>query len=235
MDYVKADIPAAMHLRMAGFDVFAGYAEKRALRDFDKARAHHRVFRKPARITAAWTDDPSTLGFGFRSVQDYKFDPVDPYRRRRPTAHTPLPMQNPTDRLQGASFFFLSRTTALIDFNDEIGMQLDAFYAVVVEITLNLNGACQPPRCYSSSTSVSAHRARYSSCFGPPPPRDSLLFTNCTRMECILMGVLTYRLAINKALQHGRFRIIRRHTARASFQVLTLPSGSIYMLDDTSA
>jgi hypothetical protein len=52
-----------------------------------------------------------------------------------------LPIQNPPIVFKEHSFTLLSRNQHAIDFNDETGMQLDMFYAVQSNLTLNLNGS----------------------------------------------------------------------------------------------
>jgi hypothetical protein len=85
----------------------------------------------------------SYFGNGFGITLDYKnysFDILDPYGRNvasRPTRM--LPFQNPPIVQKEYSYTLLTRPLHEVDFNDEVGYQLDAFYSVSDNTTLNFN------------------------------------------------------------------------------------------------
>ena len=85
----------------------------------------------------------SYLGDGYGLTLDYKnysFDILDPYGRddlSRPTRM--LPFQNPPIVQKEHSYTLLTRTLHEVNFNDEVGFQLDAFYSLNENTTLNFN------------------------------------------------------------------------------------------------
>jgi len=85
----------------------------------------------------------SYLGEGYGVTLDYKnysFDILDPYGRddlSRPTRM--LPFQNPPIVQKEHSYTLLTRALHEVNFNDEVGLQLDAFYALNDNTTLNFN------------------------------------------------------------------------------------------------
>ena len=85
----------------------------------------------------------SYYGDGYGITLDYKnysFDILDPYGRTdaaRPTRM--LPFQNPPIVQKEYSYTLLTRPLHEVDFNDEVGYQIDAFYSVSDNTTLNFN------------------------------------------------------------------------------------------------
>lgn len=85
----------------------------------------------------------SYLGDGYGVTLDYKnysFDIRDPYGRNdlsRPTRM--LPIQNPPIVQKEHSYTLLTRALHEVNFNDEVGFQVDAFYSLNDNTTLNLN------------------------------------------------------------------------------------------------
>lgn len=144
VDEVRADIPEAMlNLRGYGFDVFASRSWKRATGIRPGAGGRLTPFKKNGEGTYGSISYASDIGFGATfEYKDYRFDEAEPLERtdaNRPTRM--LPMQNPPIVHKEHSFTLLSRTPHIIDFNDEIGMQLDLFYSVTPDITVNLNAS----------------------------------------------------------------------------------------------
>jgi hypothetical protein len=87
----------------------------------------------------------SYFGSGYGITLDYKnygFDILDPYGRTdagRPTRM--LPFQNPPIVQKEYSYTLLTRALHEVDFNDEVGFQIDAFYSVSDNTTINLNSS----------------------------------------------------------------------------------------------
>ncbi|MAT39093.1 MAG: hypothetical protein CL946_05765 [Ectothiorhodospiraceae bacterium] len=142
-DQVDAEIPHAM-LSLSGFglDVFASYAKKtsRVVRPLG-GNTFNSFESSGEGIYGSVVYTKGSLGVTFE-YKDYKFDLVNPdlqVERNRPTKA--LPIQVPPQVFKEHSFFLLSRDPHVINFNDEIGMQLDVYYALSPELTLNLNGA----------------------------------------------------------------------------------------------
>jgi hypothetical protein len=117
---------------MWDFDFFASYAIKRTSlggRDTSRGSGFYSSLSY------------STEGFGITfEFKDYRFDIVDPLRRSeifRPTRA--LPFQNPPIVHKEHIFTLTQRLPHIVDFNDEVGFQIDAFYSLSNSITLNAN------------------------------------------------------------------------------------------------
>ena len=111
--------------------VFAGYARKLTrLHDIDSSKGGAVYF------SASETGEGYGITFEYK---DYRFDVVDPIQRQdyRPTRM--LPFQNPPTVSQEHSFTLLTRDPHIVDFNDEVGFQLDAFAQPSPALTVNLN------------------------------------------------------------------------------------------------
>ncbi len=82
-------------------------------------------------------------GFGITAdYKDYRFDIRDPFDRgagERPTRM--LPFQNPPIVLREHNYTLLTRSVHQIDFNDEVGFQLEGLYAPSSSTTFNLNAS----------------------------------------------------------------------------------------------
>lgn len=145
IDHVKADIREGMiTLKGFGFEAFASYAHKDSRAARPQAGGGLAMLERDGYGMYGSLAYTSDIGLGVTfEYKDYRFDPVDPLERadeNRPTRM--LPMQNPPIVHKEHSFYLLSRNPPhVIDFNDEKGMQLDVFYSVTPEITINLNGS----------------------------------------------------------------------------------------------
>ncbi|PLX31513.1 MAG: hypothetical protein C0600_05440 [Ignavibacteria bacterium] len=143
MDEVHADIPEfMMSLRGMGFDVFVQRAWKRSSIYSPTADG---AFTSYERDGDAWYGSVSyTADFGLGMTfeyKDYRFDVVGEEERDPNRPGRMLPMQNPPIVHKEHYFTLLSRNPHVVDFNDEIGMQMDVFYSVSPSMTINLNGA----------------------------------------------------------------------------------------------
>ncbi|NOY06537.1 MAG: hypothetical protein GXO82_07895 [Chlorobi bacterium] len=143
---VKAEIPEInLALHAFGFDLFASYARKKAtIQETGSGPDYDMVTRTSygegiyGSLAFASED-----GWGFTfEYKDYRFDVVDPFTRvniNRPTRA--LPFQNPPIVFKEHAFTLLSRDPHQIDFSDEIGMQIEVFYALTSQIVLNFNAS----------------------------------------------------------------------------------------------
>jgi hypothetical protein len=141
-DLVRADISeATLSLRGFGVDAFASWAQKRSSGERPQAGSTFAPFHAVGDGVYGSLAYTNPIGFGATfEYKDYRFDPVDPIKRidaNRPTRV--LPMQNPPIVHKEHAFTLLSRNPHVIDFNDEIGWQFDAFQTVGEGITVNLN------------------------------------------------------------------------------------------------
>ncbi len=140
---VKAEIPEInLALHALGFDLFASYARKKAtttLRGLSGIETRT-SYGEGIYGSLAYADED---GWGFTfEYKDYRFDVVDPFTRvdmNRPTRA--LPFQNPPIVFKEHAFTLLSRDPHQIDFSDEIGLQIEVFYALTSQIVLNLNAS----------------------------------------------------------------------------------------------
>jgi Family of unknown function (DUF6029) len=82
-------------------------------------------------------------GYGLTlDYKNYSFDILDPYGRNDATRPTRmLPFQNPPIVQKEYSFTLLTRPLHEVDFNDEVGFQVDAFYSVSDNTTINFNSS----------------------------------------------------------------------------------------------
>ncbi|MDX9758154.1 MAG: DUF6029 family protein [Bacteroidota bacterium] len=143
IDRVHADIPEFMaSLRGAGFELFVQQAWKRA--SFLRPVAGGGFTSGASDGSGLYGSLSYTADFGLgvtMEYKDYRFDDVREHDREANRPSRMLPMQNPPIVHKEHSFTLLSRNPHVVDFNDEIGFQVDVFYALTPEIMLNLNGA----------------------------------------------------------------------------------------------
>lgn len=72
--------------------------------------------------------------------KNYNFDQEDPYLQNDVTRTSKfLPFQNPPIVMKEHSYYFLSRALHQVDFNDEVGFQIDANYSVNEDLNFSLN------------------------------------------------------------------------------------------------
>lgn len=72
--------------------------------------------------------------------KNYNFDKQNPFLQNDVTRTSKfLPFQNPPIVIKEHSYYFLSRALHDVDFNDEVGFQLDANYSANEDLNFNLN------------------------------------------------------------------------------------------------
>lgn len=129
------DIPEYFgKVSVAGVDLYASYAEKRTTVYNDTAGTH--------RGTAFYGSVAYTQeSFGISAeYKDYRFGITDPVQRLNPNRATrAFAFQNPPIVYKEHSFTLLSRYPHVIDFNDEVGYQVDVFYTVFRQLTGSMN------------------------------------------------------------------------------------------------
>jgi hypothetical protein len=131
------DIPEYFgKFQLFGVDGFISYAEKRTTVQADTVG------------TIKGTGFYGSLshtgeGFGVSlEYKDYRFGIADPYQRYNPNrAYKALAFQNPPIVHKEHTFTLLSRYPHLVDFNDEVGMQLDVFYTVFGQLSGSVNAS----------------------------------------------------------------------------------------------
>ncbi len=155
---LKANIPELYAtLRLGAFDGFAGWSEKRTVVQRDP------IHTKGSGIYGAmsWTG----VGIGLVvEYKDYRFDIRDPFGRYDPTRPTRmLPIQNPPTVQREQSWTFLTRTLHQVDFDDEVGIQIEGFFKVDDVTTLTVNASLSSEHdyfVYSNETFTFQRRER---------------------------------------------------------------------------
>ena len=72
--------------------------------------------------------------------KNYQFDPQDPFLRDDETRTTKfLPFQNPPIVMKEHSYVLLSRSLHEVNFNDEVGFQIDVNYTASEDLTFSFN------------------------------------------------------------------------------------------------
>jgi len=143
IDQVHADVPEAMlTVRKYGFDLHLQKAWKRST--VLRPTADGRFVPGTAYGDALYGSLSYVADFGLGvtiDYKDYRFDVVGENERdpNRPTRM--LPMQNPPIVHKEHVFTLLTRSPHVVDFNDEVGMQVDVFYSLSPTLMINLNGA----------------------------------------------------------------------------------------------
>ncbi len=89
-------------------------------------------------IGVNYSNETSGLAMEYKS---YRFGLVSPEKREFELRHNRfLSFQNPPIALKEHSWIFLSRSLHIVDFNDEVGLQLDFYHSLASQTILNLNG-----------------------------------------------------------------------------------------------
>lgn len=119
---------------VAGFDVAFSYAEKRTT-VYNDTTGTHRGTGFYGSVSYSEESFGVTLEY-----KDYRFGIADPYgRNNRNRANKAFAFQNAPIVHKEHTFTLLSRYPHVIDFNDEVGFQVDVFYTLFGRLTGNLN------------------------------------------------------------------------------------------------
>ena len=137
---LTAEVPEGyMSLNYKAIKFFYSYAHKHILTDLSPDY--------PTKISSYGNGMYSSLSFskpGFGLTLDYKnyrFDLVSPDQRDRTRPTKMMPFQNPPTALKEHTSTLISRNPHVVDFNDEVGTQLDIIYAPSEKVTFNLNAS----------------------------------------------------------------------------------------------
>jgi hypothetical protein len=139
----RFDLPEYfVRLQIADVDVFASYAEKRSgvLPDpFDPRSTGFDHKGTGFYGSASFTTESFGLSLEYK---DYRFGIVDPVDRINPDRSTKaLAFQNPPIAHKEHSFTLLTRYPHVIDFNDEVGYQVDVFTTILDRFVISGNFA----------------------------------------------------------------------------------------------
>lgn len=120
-------------LRYSDIDLFASYVEKRT-GVYGKDDTH-----KGTAFYGSVSFSGESFGLSLE-YKDYRFGITDQRERfNRDRSTKALAFQNPPTVHKEHSFTLLSRYPHVVDFNDEVGLQFDAFYSIPGRLTGSLN------------------------------------------------------------------------------------------------
>lgn len=133
--YAQFDIPEFFaHATAGNFDFHVSYAEKRTT-TYGDTNGTHRGTGFYGSVSFSEEAFGVTLEY-----KDYRFGITDPVNRTNPNrAHKALAFQNAPIVHKEHTFTLLSRYPHVIDFNDEVGFQVDVFYTVFGQLTGSVN------------------------------------------------------------------------------------------------
>lgn len=146
---VRATVPEFFLIaKGGGFDFYVNVAQKRTdVEQYSTGGQIQRSFHHEGdkdrfyeALYASLSYAGEGIGVAFE-YKDYRFDIVNQIERNPNRDTRMLPFQNPPVLFKEHSFTLLTRAPHIIDFNDEVGMQVDAFYQAAPDLTVNVNGS----------------------------------------------------------------------------------------------
>ena len=137
---ITADIPEFyVDLNLSNFQFYSSYAHKHINTE------PNTIF--PVEISADGDGLYSSLSYTYEGLgvtleyKNYRFDLTEPNNRSTDRPTKMLPFQNPPTAIKEHTSTLISRNPHVVDFNDEVGGQIDIFYVVSDKLSFNLNGA----------------------------------------------------------------------------------------------
>jgi len=126
-------------LNYKGFDFFLSYANKVTISEPNSIYTQSKAPRGDGAYgMLAYTRE----GFGVTmEYKNYRFNLVTPDQRSSTDPFKALPFQNAPSVIKVYSSTLLSRFPHNVDFNDEVGWQVDVFYSPNDKLTLNANAS----------------------------------------------------------------------------------------------
>ena len=126
-------------LGFKGFDVFFSYANKVTISEPNVLLPQSKAPRGDGAYgSLSYTRE----GFGITmEYKNYRFNLVTPDQRSSTDPFKTLPFQNAPSCIKVYSSTLLSRFPHNVDFNDEVGWQVDVFYSPNDKLTLNANAS----------------------------------------------------------------------------------------------
>ncbi|MBZ0203798.1 MAG: hypothetical protein IT281_01295 [Ignavibacteria bacterium] len=122
-----------------GFNLFVSYANKVTISEPNSVYSQSKAPRGDGAYgSLSYTRE----GFGITvDYKNYRFNVVTPDNRSSTDPFKSLPFQNAPSCIKVYSSTLLSRFPHNVDFNDEVGWQVDAFYSPNDKLTLNANAS----------------------------------------------------------------------------------------------
>lgn len=137
---IKADIPEAyLNFNYGGLQVFSSYARKHTITEPNT--------RYPVSLSANGdafysSASYSTAGWGITiEYKNYRFDVTNPSNQSNERPTKMLPFQNPPTVVKEHTSTLISRNPHVVDFNDEVGAQLEINYVPNDDLTLLFNAS----------------------------------------------------------------------------------------------
>ena len=137
---ITADIPEFyVDLNLPNFQFYSSYAHKHINTE------PNTIF--PVEISADGDGLYSSASYTYEGLgitleyKNYRFDLTEPNNRSTDRPTKMLPFQNPPTAIKEHTATLISRNPHVVDFNDEVGGQIDIFYVASDKLSFNLNGA----------------------------------------------------------------------------------------------
>jgi len=137
---LSAEIPEGyLSFNIYDFQFYASYARKHIITDPNNAY--------PVSLSTNGDGFYSSVNFSKWSLgatfeyKNYRFDVTNPDYRNADRPTKILPFQNPPTAIKQSASTLVSRHPHSVDFNDEVGFEIDLVYVVNENLNLNLNGA----------------------------------------------------------------------------------------------
>jgi len=135
---LKADIPEGyINFNLADLQIFTSYAHKHVATEPNKLYPVSLTPKGDALYTSLSYSKPK---YGLTiDYKNYRFDLTAPDNQATDRPTRMLPFQNPPTALKEHSSTLISRNPHVVNFNDEVGGQLDFVYAPSEKLTFNFN------------------------------------------------------------------------------------------------
>ncbi|MEO8210686.1 MAG: DUF6029 family protein [bacterium] len=140
LTYVNTDLPEAVfNLNYSDFQIYTEYAYKTSI------ITPNEIYPNP--VTAKGDGLYSSLSYSINKIgltfeyKNYRFDITLPDNRSNTRPSRMLPYQNPPTALRENNTVLTSRNPHIVDFNDEVGGQIDAVYSPNDKLSFNLNAS----------------------------------------------------------------------------------------------
>ena len=137
---VKTDLPEInINFNLADFQFYTAYSHKTSL------VSPNEIFPDP--LTAKGDGLYSSLSYSFSKFgltfdyKNYRYDITLPDNRSNTRPTRMLPYQNPPTAQKEHTSTLITRNPHVVDFNDEVGGQIDVVYSPNDKLSFNLNGS----------------------------------------------------------------------------------------------
>lgn len=137
---VKTDLPEInLNFNLSDFQFYAAYSHKTSL------VTPNEIFQNP--LTAKGDGFYSSVSYSFDKFgltfdyKNYRYDITLPDNRSNTRPTRMLPYQNPPTALKEHTSTLITRNPHVVDFNDEVGGQIELVYSPNEKLSFNINGS----------------------------------------------------------------------------------------------